>query len=328
MSNDSGDQAMTKPIRSPLTERDEGVLISLYKYRYLTVAQLRRLHFQSLQTAGRRLRRLRDAGYVSALPIPGVSGHVETLTEKGAAVVAAKLGVTLADLQWSQPMSGTQFDMHLRYALVVSDFRIALTRACDASDTARLLGFIPAHVEVASATQRCRALVHEVVTDCYDPEVTLEHNPDAVFALEVDSLVRLFFLEIDRRQALGIVGRGSFRHLVDFYESLRASDRVNRYCELLHVGAEPEALHVLVVVQSDTRRDALLSAIARRPGSRRLGDLFWVAVQGDLAPSDLLNVHWARLTSSGVGHTTLSRDLVPKLVDEGGNRGPSTRRAP
>ena len=67
-----------------VTARDLDVLRDLYKYRYLSVSQIQRLHFPSLQTAYRRLRAL------SALKC--IAGFTARL-----AVVAAPVDVSLVD---------------------------------------------------------------------------------------------------------------------------------------------------------------------------------------------------------------------------------------
>lgn len=51
--------------RAYLTERDTEVMLDIYKYRYLSVSQIKRLHFPSLQTAYRRLRSLTAGGLIS-----------------------------------------------------------------------------------------------------------------------------------------------------------------------------------------------------------------------------------------------------------------------
>jgi hypothetical protein len=72
-----------------ITERDVGVLVDVYKYRYLRVSQVERLHFPSKRTAYRRLQVLTTLGYLNAFFVPGISERVYALDKPGAEVVPA-----------------------------------------------------------------------------------------------------------------------------------------------------------------------------------------------------------------------------------------------
>src|SRR4051812_17057263 len=85
-----------------LTERDLAVLLDVYKYRYLTVSQIARLHFPSRQTAYRRLRGLTTMKLLVGFTAPTLTEHMYFLSKGGAAAVAGTLGTQLDDLPWSE----------------------------------------------------------------------------------------------------------------------------------------------------------------------------------------------------------------------------------
>jgi hypothetical protein len=281
---------MTTMRRTRLTQRDEAVLLSLLKYQYLTTSQVRRLHFPSTQTAGRRLRRLRDGGYVLAVQVPGVDEDVKMLSDRGAEVVAASLGVGREDLEGVSPTESIA-EARVRHSLIVGDFRIALTVACRASSRVKLLGFIPGHYSTNSG-QQPRQLVHHVLIDHYDGRTKIAHDPDAVFALDVASECRLFFFEFDRAISPDMRHARSFAHLVDFYENLRTSGAFQRYLDLMDMAGRPAIMRVLVVAPTDARARQLAAYARSFPPVRRLRGLFWVAARSVLKAPDILNARW------------------------------------
>jgi hypothetical protein len=304
MSAMRGNPIMSGRTGDHLTQRDEAVLLSLLRYRYLTTSQVRRLHFPSQQTAGRRLRVLRERGFVAKLEIPGVPEFVETLAKRGAEVVAAALGVTPDDIETNGSHALPPTDPQLRNALAVADFRIALTEACDASDCVTLLGFVPGHARDPQDPNGRRRLVHHAVIDRYDPQSCLTHDPDAAFALQVSGATRLYFLEIDRITAPGAHGVRSFTRLIDFYESLRAGGTYSRYLEILEIAEPVECVRVLVVAASEARARALATFAAAQPRVRKLTDLFWIAPRSVLESSDLLATCWHRAAANGSATAT------------------------
>jgi hypothetical protein len=280
---------MTTTRRTRLTQRDEAVLLSLLKYRYLTTSQVRRLHFPSAQTAGRRLRRLRDGGYIVAMQVPGVDEDVKMLSDRGTEAVAATLGVTRGDLECASPPEPSA-EAGVRQWLAVGDFRIALTVACRASSRVKMLGFIPGHYNTGS--EQPQRLVHHVLIDRYDGRTRIAHDPDAVFALDVASACRLFFLEFDRAISPDMNDARSFAHLVDFYENLRTSGAFQRYLDLMEIPDRAAIVRVLVVAPTDARARRLVAYATSLPPVRRLTGLFWIASRSVLKDTDILNARW------------------------------------
>src|SRR5215469_478033 len=183
--------------REVVTRRDLAVLVELYKHRYLSVSQVQRLHFPSLQTAYRRLRALREQGMVEGFVVPNIPEHVYYLSELGATEVAGELGIELAGLKWSKHSRSPKDYYFLRHFLKINDFRIALAQGCSDAGM-KLLGFIPEYIGSRTAEGGMARYIRDVVCDVGNGRRELGHTPDAVFALEKNGMPALFFLEIDR----------------------------------------------------------------------------------------------------------------------------------
>src|SRR3954468_19624887 len=103
--------------RQGVTERDVQVLTAVHKHRYLSVSQIQRLHFPSLQTAYRRLRTLTGQGLLIGFTVPNVPEHVYYLSREGAAEVAGCLGVGLDALKWKEHSRSPKDYYFLRHFL-------------------------------------------------------------------------------------------------------------------------------------------------------------------------------------------------------------------
>src|ERR1051325_1642189 len=88
--------------KSVLTARDTDVLVDGYKHRYLSVSQIQRLHFPSLQTAYRRLRALTELRCLGGFLAPHIPARIFYLAPSGAEIVASALGVDTSDLKWKE----------------------------------------------------------------------------------------------------------------------------------------------------------------------------------------------------------------------------------
>ena len=81
-----------------LTSRDVSLLLDVYKYRYLSVTQLARLHFPSRRTAYRRLQALTTLKCLKAFSPPNIPEQIFYLDWEGADIVAGELHVEVSDL--------------------------------------------------------------------------------------------------------------------------------------------------------------------------------------------------------------------------------------
>src|SRR6266850_5763499 len=83
-----------------LTNRDVSLLLDVYKYRYLSVSQIERLHFPSKWMTYRRLQALTTLKCVKSFSPPNITERIFYLDREGAEIVAGELHVSLSDLAW------------------------------------------------------------------------------------------------------------------------------------------------------------------------------------------------------------------------------------
>src|ERR1700722_15067864 len=165
-----------------LTERDLAVLLDVYKYRYLTVSQIARLHFPSRQTAYRRLRSLTNLKLLVGFTAPTLTEHMYFLSKAGAAAVAETLGLPAVELPWSETFRAPKDYYFLCHFVQVTDFRITLAATCSDAGI-KLLGFIPEYLASKTTSGGLLKHIKDYVCDVKRAEEQLTHTPDAVLAL-------------------------------------------------------------------------------------------------------------------------------------------------
>jgi hypothetical protein len=234
-----------------LTGRDVTLLVDLYKMRYLTVAQIQRLHFPSEQTTYRRLRLLRSTGHVQMFSAPNIESSIVHLDKAGAELVAAHLQSDLGDLGWKE-ISRTPKDYYfLSHFLAINDFRIALRQGC-AGTSVNLLGFIPESYGEKTSKGGVTKYIRDVVCDIKNKRDTIGHTPDAVFALERESKSALFFLEVDRgTESVSDAEKGVLK-CVRFYLNYLADGKYQRYAKDFGC-VEFKGFRALIVTTADQR---------------------------------------------------------------------------
>src|SRR3954467_11687615 len=122
-----------------ITEADRAILLALFRFRYLTAAQVSRLLYPKLSNENRysqrRLRRLTDAGYVlrlRELPTPryGAAPHVFTLGTLGRRYLAAS-GMTVPSYyRPSDETKKARNNPFMAHTLAAVDVLIAADRLC------------------------------------------------------------------------------------------------------------------------------------------------------------------------------------------------------
>ncbi|HYE75284.1 MAG TPA: replication-relaxation family protein [Blastocatellia bacterium] len=258
-----------------LTERDLGVVADLYKYRYLSVSQIQRLHFPSQQTAYRRLRSLISLGLIAKFLAPHVPEHIYHLEQKGAELVASTLGVGLADLKWTRGNKAPKDYYFLRHFLLTNDFRIALTEGCSKSEL-KLAGFIPEYFGEKVSSGGVVKYIRDVVCDLHDPKVKLSHTPDGVFALTKGSTPALFFLEIDRgTEVISDLEKGVLK-CIRFYLDYLLSAGYKRYQQDFSCG-EFRGFRALVATSSRQRVLNIREAVRALPHDPRAKRFIWLS---------------------------------------------------
>jgi len=280
-----------------VTERDHSILRSLAEYRLLTTGQLERLHFQSAQTALRRMRRLEEAGLVVRRRSDAVSMHIVSLSPLGMSkLTAGTMPGTDGVVARRRPVAlpGTYF---LRHQLEVNDFRIALTLSARQRTDVELLGVIAdTDRAAASVATQPRALLAETVTFGSEPAERITHTPDVAFAMRRAERQALFLVEIDRgsevvgdpKRGVGLFVRFYLRALVSgAFDGLRAR---------LGLPDGLRGFRVLVVTNSAARVQAIRERWGAMPMEHEMAKRFiWLTTRQALDVSSLLEHGWVSL---------------------------------
>lgn len=279
-----------------LTERDVALLLSVYKYRYLSTGQVQALHFPSAQTALRRIRVLARGGFLTPFRAPGVEEQLVTLTERGAQTVAEHLLVPLPELGWTKRRGEPRDHYFLKHFLAVSDFRIALTRASAAVPDLTLLGFIPDYVGERTATGGLARHIRDVTCDIEEPRHKVAHTPDAVFALARGGKPALFFLEVDRgTEVLTDPARG-FLKTLRFYLGYLQGEAYQRYRDDFRVAESFRAFRVLVVTATDQRLANIRTVGGHlRAASAHVRRFIWLTTLRAVSARTILSPIWVPL---------------------------------
>lgn len=277
--------------RAVLTERDTQVLVAVYKHKYLSVSQIQRLHFPSLQTTYRRLRALSSTGHLESFTAPNITEHLYYLSEPGAAVVAAALGVSVADLRWRQADRIPKDYYFLQHFLKVNDFRIALSQACNAAAGIRLLGFIPEYYGRKTESGGLAKYIRDTVCDMRDASILSSHTPDAVFALGKGEGAALFFLEIDRgTETISREDKGVLK-CASFYLQYLVSKKYERYQQDFAV-PEFKGFRALIITTSAERVQNIRHAVTILPFVDKAKRFIWLTTHGQLETAGMLSPIW------------------------------------
>lgn len=243
-----------------MTERDGEVLLSVYKHRFLTVTQIQRLHFPSMQTAYRRIRLLRTEGLLTDFTIPNIDEAVITVARKGLCEIAALLGVEQTELRWTDTKNKPRDYYFMRHFLAINDFRIQLAMDCVNSGI-RLLGFIPDYFGERTKAGGTIKYIKDIVCDIETSRPEISHTPDGVFALERNGKAALFFVEIDRgTEGISDPEKGVLK-AVRFYAQYLVTGKYQRYADDFNT-APFKGFRTLFVTTSAKRIDNIRSVVA------------------------------------------------------------------
>jgi hypothetical protein len=275
-----------------VTSRDIELLVSLYRYRCLSTAQVKRLLFPSDQTVRRRLHHLAGAGYLRVLRIPGVAERVVVLADRGADLVAGQLGVPPETITYATLGREMRHPFFVQHHLDVTDFRLSLEHECRTSSF-RLLGFLPEFINRRVEGGRIEKYLRDVIATG-DGETA--HVSDGVFAVERDGRAALFHVEIDRgTEVVSRPDRGVLKAMRFYLDYLRQG-AYQRYRDDFGLGEPFSGFRVLFVTTSDRRitriRDASASIDNTTDGARRF---IWLAPQARIDAEGVLQATWKSL---------------------------------
>jgi hypothetical protein len=267
--------------RVAITERDLAVLLDVFKYRYLSVSQVARLHFPSRQTAYRRLRVLTALKLLVGFTAPTLTEHLYFLGRPGAETVAGTLGVSLSEFGWAETSRAPKDYYFLSHFVQVTDFRITMTQSC-AESGINLLGFIPEYLGTRTSSGGLSKHIKDYVCDIERPTETLNHTPDAVFALEKNGVSALFFLEIDRgTEVVSNADKGVLK-ACRFYMSYLLSRGYQRYRNEFGC-VDFKGFRALIVTTSEARLQNIREAVTSVPILDKTKKFIWLALYPEIA---------------------------------------------
>lgn len=291
-----GEKLDTSTRSVALTERDHELLRSVYDYRYLSIGQLKRLHFPSEQTANRRVRLLAGAGYITDFKPVGSDERLVTLAEKGAEFVAGQLALPMSEIDWQAKREKPKDYYFLKHFICLNDFRIAVTAACAAGRDVELLGFIPEYQGEKTKQGGVRKYLRDVAADTQSAKGQITHTPDAVFALRKNGTAALFFVEVDRGTEVLSDGEQGFLKTIRFYLNYLVGEGYQRYKVDFQVEQDFRGFRVLVVTTTKRRlvnMRKLAESFAFEPEHTKR--FIWLSQMDGIDSSNILSITWASL---------------------------------
>jgi hypothetical protein len=280
-----------------LTSRDVSLLLDVYKYRYLSVSQIERLHFPSKWMTYRRLQALTTLKCLKAFSPPNIPERIFYLDSEGAEIVAGELHVDVSDLQWYRYSKTPKDYFFIKHFLAINDFRILLTHACRISPM-RLLGFIPEYVGEKTSQGNVKKYIRDNVCDIANNALQYSHTPDAVFALEKDGNAALFFAEIDRGTEIVSDPEKGFLKCILFYLNYWTSGKYTRYQEDFG-GKSFKTFRTLVITTSQARLEHMREAVTKMPFSHSNAKRFiWGTTEAKATALTFFDPIWCSLDTA------------------------------
>jgi hypothetical protein len=281
-------------MNAKLTNRDISLLLDVYKYRYLSVEQVQRLHFPSKRTTYKRLQILTNQNYLKAFTVPSIPGRVYYLDKPGAEVVAGELCVAVEELAWHRSQKSPKDYYFLRHFLAINDFRILITKACEQNPVI-LKGFIPEYIGDKTNTGDVKKYIRDRVCDVTNSAFAYSHTPDAVFLLEKAATPALFFLEIDRgTEVVSDQERGVLK-CIKFYLNYWQEEKYRRF-EKDFVCGFLSTFRVLIITTSGERIKNIRAAVtALSFPDESVKRFFWITTQARIARDGVFGNIWVSL---------------------------------
>lgn len=281
-----------------LTPRDIALVDAIYRCRVLRRDQAQRLFFPSKNTANQRLKLLHQHGFLARRRLPveygqGSGQALYLLGGRGAALVAAQLGVDVAEIGWRRTHNHVSSPF-LEHTLMINDVRLAVEAAASQQGyqietwlREEELKVAPDRVWVETqARQRRRIAI----------------VPDAYFRLSTAGHRACFFLEADR--ATETQGRWA--------------QKIRAYLAYVHSGSYlrrygSRSLRVITVTTGEKRMVNLVRTTAQvcRADEQRL---FWFATLDQIAPEAVLDAPIWRIPEHDGSIPLLSETVAAATV--------------
>ncbi len=271
-------------------QRDSDLLLDLYKHRFLTISQIEGLHFPSLQTAYRRTRLLKQAGFIDSFTVPNIEESIFNLTAKGLEAVAGAIGVGKTELKASESKTKPHDYYFMRHFVAINDFRIALRQACENSEI-RKLGFIPDYYGEKTDKGGITKYIRDVACDIAGERDRISHTPDGVFALQKDGKAALFFLEIDRgTEVISDTEKGVLK-AIRFYLNYLLEGTYRRYAKDFNVDSF-KGFRTLLVTTSEARAENIRRASVKLEVPDKARKFIWITTEDEISKESLFHPIW------------------------------------
>ena len=258
-----------EPPRMRLTSRDIQVVLAVYEYRVLRRDQVQQLFFPSKNTVNERLKRLYQHGFLERRWLPVEYGHgtsqpIYLVAERGADLVAQKLGIDREDVAWRE--SHNQVEMFfIEHTLMVNQIRIAFTLAAEAA------GYTVDKWIKEDELKATRDYVS--VTTPGGAQRRVAVIPDGYFILTMGDKRAHFFLEVDRATEANRRWGQKIQAYMIYTQSGRYTERFGTH-----------SLRVLTVTTGE-RRMANLKRATEEVGG---GQMFWFTTVEEAQPDTIL----------------------------------------
>lgn len=276
--------------RFKYTERDRDLLVDLYSHRFLTIDQLQKLHFPSLQTTYRRTKVLKDVGLITCFDVPGITGSVFAIARSGLQLVAESNPSAKLDIKQSRLLAKPRDHYFMRHLLAINDFRIQLRIESEQAGVS-LLGFIPDYFGTLSKSGKISKYAKDSVCDIQNGNAMLSHAPDGVFALSFQTIPALFFLEIDRgTEPVSDPQRGVLKAM-RFYMSYLLEGKYRRYCADFGVDGF-RGFRLLFVTTTDSRIEAIRRAVIGQHMPDKAARFLWLSTFDQIGLNGIFGTKW------------------------------------
>lgn len=275
------------------TERDSQILLTIYKHRFLTISQIQTVHFPSLQTAYRRMKILKDVGYLFSFNVPNIDEVIFCVAQEGMIIVAKSLGVGLTDLKWMNSKTNPKDYYFMQHFLAINDYRIALKQACDSSSV-KLLGFIPDYFGEKKQIGGVKKYIKDIICDIHSDREEISHTPDGVFALEKNGKSALFFLEIDRgTEVVSNLNKGVLKSL-RFYMNYLLNGKYQRYAKDFSV-ENFKGFRSLYITTSDKRLQNIRQATDKLEMPQKAKRFHWITTYEKIYDGNMFEPVWVSI---------------------------------
>jgi hypothetical protein len=275
-----------------LTPRDIALVDAIYRYRVLRRDQAQQLFFPSKNTANQRLKLLHQHGFLARRRLPveygqGSGQALYLLGGRGAGLVAAQLGVDVAELGWRRTHNHVTSPF-LEHTLMVNDVRLAVEAAASQQGyqvetwlREEELKVAPDRVWVETQARQRRRIA--IVADAY-------------FRLSMAGHRACFFLEADR--ATETQGRWAQKTRA-YLAYIQSGAYLRRYGS--------RSLRILTVTTGEKRLANLLRTTSQVCALRDRG-LFWFTTLERVAPETVV--------SASIWQPANSTDSMPLLAPD------------